>query len=140
MPEDRPKVSLTVVNGAMLQAPVYERGGKASNWAAVIDVDPSKPGGLSRQFLERGRGECLYLVDQLGLFDAVEFAADQVKADGSKRRNRWFGVVVAKSEDLLIIEQHQSGATAVLNGKTKRGDRKAVIDAMEEQLASIQKA
>ena len=128
---------LLVANGALLQAPVYENRASASNWLAAIDVDKTMPGGLSRRWMNRGRGECLYDIEQLSLFDAVEFAADYTNSVGGKKRDRWFGVVVAKTDGYLLVEQAKSGAWAVLRAKEARtslADRVAALEAEKEDL------
>lgn len=116
-----PKVyQFLVANGALLEAPVFETHIRGQNWMALIDVDASSPGGLGRRFLNRGRGECLYDVEQVGLFDPVEFGADYTTSVGNKKRLRWYGVVVGKTEGALNIEQCESGAKAVLRSKAAR--------------------
>jgi mannose/cellobiose epimerase-like protein (N-acyl-D-glucosamine 2-epimerase family) len=87
---------------------------------AVIDVDKSQPSGLSRRFMNRGRGECLYDIEQVALFDAIEFGADYTTSLGRKQRSRWYGVVVAKTDGALNIEQCETGAKAVLRSKAAR--------------------
>lgn len=116
-----PKVyQFIVANGALLQAPVWEQHIRGQNWMAIIDVEASSPGGLGRRFMNRGRGECLYDIEQVGLFDPVEFGADYTTSVGNKKRLRWYGVVVGKTEGALNIEQCESGATAVLRSKDAR--------------------
>lgn len=111
---------LSVANGALLECPVYEQHQRGSNWAAVIDVDGTAPGGLSRRWLPRGKGECFYLIEQLSLFDAVEFAGDYTTFAGNKRPARYYGVVVSKTDDYVLLEECKSGAAAVLLAKKKR--------------------
>jgi len=121
----------TLANGALLNAPVYESHYRGSNWLAVIDIDPTSPGGLSRRFMNRGKGECLYVVEQVGLFDAVEFAADYTTSFGNKKRDRWYGVVTAKTDDFLQVEKCESGAKAVLRAKQLRTSPEALVAALE---------
>ncbi len=134
----KPKVhKLLVANGALLQAPIFETHSRGSNWLALIDVDMSQPGGLSRRFMNRGRGECLYDVEQVGLFDAVEFGADYTTSMGSKKRHRMYGVVVGKTDGMLAIEEAASGAKAVVRSKEARqstADRAAALRLEKEAL------
>lgn len=126
-----------VANGALLEAPVWERHHRGSNWLAVIDVDGTAPGGFSRRFINRGRGACLYLTEQLGLFDALEFAADYTTLAGNKQRDRWFGVVKAITEDFILVEKTGSGVLAVLRAKALRisaADRAAALRIERETL------
>lgn len=138
----QPKVlKLTVINGSLMQAPVYEAHTRSKNWLARIDVDGTCPGGLSRKFLNTGRGQCLYDVEQLGLFEAIEFGADYITSMGKKHPKRWFGIVTAKTDDALWVEECSSGAAAVLRSKAAReskADRMAALRAQHD--AAIAKA
>jgi len=51
-----------VRDGAMLSAPVYEGHKRGKNWMAIINPDPTAPGGVARTFVPRGRGEYYYIV------------------------------------------------------------------------------
>lgn len=116
-----PKVyRFILANGALLEVPVFELEARGVNWMAVIDVDATLPGGLSRKWMPRGKGECFYTVEQLSLFDAVEFAADSTTLYNDKKRIRWYGVVVAKTDNYLLIEECASGARAVLRSQKAR--------------------
>jgi hypothetical protein len=128
---------LTVANDALLEAPVYEQHFRGSNWLAVIDVDASCPGGLSRRWLNRGRGECLYDIEQLALFDAIEFGADYTTSTGKKQRLRWWGIVVAKTDGYIHVEEAKTGAKAVIRAKEARtsvADRVAALRAQRDAL------
>jgi len=128
---------LLVANGALLEAPIWEKHFRGSNWLALIDIDPTAPGGLSRRFLNRGKGECLFVIEQLGLFDAVEFAADYTTSVGTKKKDRWYGVVVALTDGHLLVERCETGVKAVLRSKEARAsvqDRAAALRAEKEAL------
>ena len=91
-----------------MEAPIWEsrRGGR--NWLAVIAANPRAPGGLDRRFLERGRGEYLYLLPRdLRQGRPVEFGADL-----GHERNRWYGVVVAVSDSEITLERHRTARAA----------------------------
>jgi hypothetical protein len=127
-------VKLVIANGALLEAPVYEKHIRGSNWMALIGVDAGMPGGLSREFLTQGRGECLYVVDEVPLFAPMEFDADYTTAH-KKHRLRWYGVVIAKTDSFLMIEQCPTGARAVLRSaaaKTSREDRVRALEAQRD--------
>lgn len=128
---------LSIANGALLEAPIYETHHRGANWLAVIDVDGSMPGGLSRRFLNRGRGECLYLVEQIALFDPVEFGADYTTSYGDKRRDRWHGVVTAKTDDFMVVERCKTGAKAVVRSKELRTSPAALRAALRQDQESL---
>lgn len=107
---------MAVANGALLEVPVFEKHHRGTNYMAVIDVDGTCPGGLSRKWIDRGKGECFYLIEQLQLFDSVEFAADYTTGTGKRYRKRWYGVVTAKTED-YIREEHSSHSGLALLGR-----------------------
>jgi hypothetical protein len=125
-------MKLILANGAMLEAPVYENRARSSNWLAIIDIDHTMPGGLERRFVERGKGECLYATESIGMFDPVEFAADYTTSVGRKHRQRWYGVVVAKTDDYLRLEECETGASAVLRSKELRRSPQALVAALRE--------
>lgn len=130
MTTPEPKVvKLTLANGALLEAPVYENHYRGSNWLALIDIDPSSPGGLDRRFVNRGRGECLYDTAQIGLFDTLEFAADYTTSVGNKKRSRWYGVVTTKTDDFLQVEEAVTGAKAVLRASTREAHSQSSTEA-----------
>ncbi len=124
-------LKIELVNNAMLAAPVYEKHARGTNWLAVIDVNGTLPGGLSRQWMPKGRGDCKYIVDQLQLFDPIEFGADYSTAAGYKYRDRWYGVVVGKTDDCLMLEPAKTGAKAVLRAKLAKGQLGDMVRALE---------
>jgi hypothetical protein len=114
------EVRLSKINGALLEAPVWEEHHRSSNWAAVIGIDPAMPGGLARRFVERGRGVCKYLAEQIGVFDAMEFAGDYYTWAKEKRPNRWYGVVTAITNDHVVLVRCKDGLTAIIAAKEMR--------------------
>lgn len=125
--------ALTCANGALLEVPVFETHFRGTNWLAVIDIDGTMPGGLARRFIDRGKGACYYLTEKLALFDAVEFGADYTTGVGTKKPKRWYGVIVAMTDDALFVEKVEDGATAVLLAKKKRTDPSAMARALLRQ-------
>jgi len=106
------------VNDALLEAPVLELcKERARNWLAVVDINPVKPGGFDRYFLPQGRGGCLYITEQLMLFDAVEFGGDRIAWSGNIVQNRWYGVFVKREGDFLFFESAANGNEAVLRSR-----------------------
>lgn len=113
-------LKLPCVNNALLSVPAWDETRRAKNWLAVINVDGTKPGGLDRRWMPRARGECFYMVEQLSLFDPVEFGADRVAWSGNPVQNRWYGVVVEKTDSYLLVEPVDSGAAAVIISRERK--------------------
>ena len=144
-PEPPHVVRLAVANGALLEAPMYESHQRGTNWLAVIDIDGKLPGGLSRSWMPKAKGECLYLIEHLSLFDPVEFGADYTTGHGNRHYHRWYGVVTAITDGYILVEECLSGVKAVLRAKVARestDDRvralEAQRDAMVEQAAKLE--
>jgi hypothetical protein len=127
------QLRMAVANGALLEVPVFEKHHRGTNWLAVIDIDGTAPSGLSRQFIDRGKGECFYLIEQVKLFDPVEFGADYMTGVGRRHRKRWYGVVTAKTEDYILVEECPKGTLAVMLAKAKRTDPQSLADAFARE-------
>lgn len=112
-------LKLPCANGALLSAPVWETQ-RAKNWLAVIGIDGTKPGGLARLWLPRARGDCYYMVEQLSVFDPIEFGADRIAWSGNQVKNRWYGVVIEKTPEHLLVEQVESGVQAILVARERK--------------------
>ena len=102
-PREDGLVHLTIAGGALLESPVWEQHYRGTNYLAIIDVSPEMPGGLGRHFINKGKGDCLYIVDQIAVLDAVEFAGDYTTGVGRRQRNRWYGVVASKTDALMTL-------------------------------------
>jgi hypothetical protein len=109
-----PLTRLPVINGGLVKVPLWTDHHRAKNWAAVIDINGTAPGGYSRRFLPYGRGPVFYIVDQVAPFDALEFAGDRVSYSGNKTPERWYGVVTSMGPDFLEVQQTEDGTAAVL--------------------------
>jgi hypothetical protein len=106
-------VRLSIELGALKQAPVYERHKRGKNWAAIVAKDPTAPGGLARKFLTGAKGEYFYMVSGDVVPGAViEFGADYYTTSGSKRAERWYGVVVSVSDSELVLIHAEDKAQA----------------------------
>lgn len=127
---------LSHLNGSLLETPIWEDHYRGKNWLAVIDVDGTCPGGLSRRWLPYGKGESRYLIEQLGLFDAVEFGADYQTSMGRQKPKRFYGVVMAITETSIVVREHPSGAAACLAAKEARTSPADKIRALEEAKAA----
>lgn len=124
-------MKLLVMNGSLMEAPVYEAPHRSTNWLALVDVDSTSPDGLSRRFMNRGKGKCLYNVEPISLFDAVEFGADYTTSVGKRKRLRWFGVVVARTEEFMLVEQCETGARAVARSRKARANKQDQVYALK---------
>lgn len=138
-PKDPSLTRMAVANGALLDVPVFEKHHRGTNWMAILDIDGTAPGGLERRFIDRGKGECYYLIEKVGLFDPIEFGADYMTGVGRKYKKRWYGVVTVKTDDYLLAEECTSGTKAVLLSKAKRTDPNALAEAFEKQRAVLLK-
>lgn len=98
-------MELTVKNGALTEAPIYENHKRGKNWMAVIEPDPTSPGGISRAFQQRANGEYFYMLGNLEPGDAVEFGADYISSSGKRSSSRWYGVVISLSDNTVAIEK-----------------------------------
>lgn len=82
-----------IENGFIVSGPAYETHRRGKNWMATIEPDPTAPGGLKRNFIDRGNGKYLYR-NSLEVGDVYEVGADYYSGGGSKRANREYGVVI----------------------------------------------
>ena len=80
------RVELTVVNSALLEAPVFEQHFRGQNWLAIIGIDPSCPGGLSRHWLPKANGGG-YVVGDLSL----RWSSERTTRPGPARNIRTVG-------------------------------------------------
>jgi hypothetical protein len=87
---------LRIEDGALANVPsgLWESHKRGKNWLAVITPSPSSPGGLSRNFAAKARGDLYYIVPDWSVGDAVEFGADYYSGKGRKNDKRWYGFVV----------------------------------------------
>lgn len=116
---------LPMAAGALLAAPVWEDHHRSTNYLAIIDINPTMPGGLDRRFMNRGKGDCLYIIEQIGVLDAVEFAGDYTTSVGRRDRKRWHGVVTGKTESVMTLKPCDSGTKACLLATDLRAQRDA---------------
>jgi hypothetical protein len=123
--------------GAMTSSPVYCNHSRGRNWLARVATDPTAPGGLARIFQKAARGNGhYYLVDGLGVGDAVEFGADYYSCRGFPDRRRWYGVVISISDTGLTI-QHCTTAAAAIRRSTELRDESNVLARRQLLLAEM---
>ena len=116
-------IRLATGGGALLEAPIHEAHYRGTNYLAIIEIGPTMPGGLARQFVDKGRGECLYLTEKLAVLDAVEFAADYTTSVGKRNRERFYGVIVSKTDTALEIQPFPTGVKAIVAATNARAKR-----------------
>lgn len=106
-----------IEEGALLEVPCYESHSRGKNWFAVIGLSPSSPGGISREFQPKARGEYYYMVDGLSAGQAVEFGADYYTTSGRPNRKRFYGVITSLTPDCLEVEEYETARQAVKAAK-----------------------
>lgn len=104
---------LKVENGAIMEAPIYEPHRRGKNWCAIIHNDPRGPGGIGRRFLEKARGDYLYMLGDLKRGDAIEFGADYSSTSGKRSPKRWYGIVIEVNQNNIIIEKNEAARDAI---------------------------
>lgn len=111
-------VALKVEEEALTQVPsgMWDARTRGKNWMAIIGISPSSPGGLSRDFIERGKGDYYYILPEFSPGQAIEFGADYYTGSGKKVSNRWHGFVVRQESDALVLRRVGDGKTAVKEG------------------------
>ena len=131
------ELDLSVEENALTSVPYgcWKSHNRAKNWLATIAVDPSKPGGFDRVFHAKARGDYYYLIDRLNVGDAIEFGADYYSGSGRKSPTRWYGIVIRKTNTMLVVKQTTTGKAACkAAAKIKPPD---VADQVEAGIARI---
>ena len=130
-------LTIRLEQDAMLDAPIYQSHRRGRNWCAIIAKNPSAPNGLDRNFLTHARGQYYYMLnDQITEQTPVEFGADYYSAGGRPSRERWYGVVISRTNDALVLEEYDTALAAINAAK------QAVIDpdhitALEAEAAQL---
>lgn len=106
-----------IEDGVLMAVPKWSSHKRSRCWMAKIDIDPSSPGGLSRDFFDRARGSGYYRMPSgLKPGDALEVAADYYSASGRKSGDRWYGYIVRVTPEILVVREVAGGKTAVKMG------------------------
>jgi hypothetical protein len=130
---------IRIESGALTDAPCYVSHKRGKNWFAVIEPDPTKPGGLDRAFAAKAKGDSYYILPTLAIGDAVEFGADYYSGSGRKNADRWYGFVVASTAEWLLLRKIGGGKTAYKEGQKWAGTHGTppVADLVESGLTRI---
>lgn len=111
---------LRIQNSGMIDVYIYDSHARAKNWAAIVEVEPTKPGGLKRFFFDYGRGVVRHIVpERLQCGDIVEFAADYASSTGKKSVNRAYCVITSLSKDAMGIHPYPSFQAAFNHTSTR---------------------
>jgi hypothetical protein len=118
MSDTPPILTLAVEDGALTEAACWESHKRGKNWCAVIAKDPRSPGGLSRDFWERGLGEYYYILPPaVARYSPMEWGADYYTGNGKPRRYRKYSVLIDVHEDKIVLEMHDTAAQAIKRAK-----------------------
>ena len=113
--------SFCVEDGCLARVPVWESHSRGKNWLAVITTDPTKPGGLDRDFAAKAKGDLYYILPALTPGQAIEFGGDYYSGRGSKSAKRWYGYFVRMAEHdgkrYAILHECETGKEAVKAGQ-----------------------
>lgn len=112
-----------IMNRGMIDVPVWEDHGlRGKNWGAIVEVDPTAPGGLRRFWFNRGRGVAKYIVpEQLQVGHTVEFGADYITSVGRRKPDRFYGVVVGLSEVEMVLQPYADVVAAISHRSVRVG-------------------
>jgi hypothetical protein len=110
--------------GALVEVLAYEEHRRGRNWLATIAEDPRAPGGLRREFWERGRGRFYYIIPRkLGIPCAVEFGADYYTGSGGKCPRRVYAVLVSISETEAVFEVYGTAQEGIQRAEELRREQ-----------------
>lgn len=100
---------LPVELGALKDVPpdTWETHARGKNFACTwLSLDPSQPGGVRRTFWDKAKGDYFYHVpSDLQPGAVLEFAADYTTSTGRRSPNRRHFVVVATSDEALVLQK-----------------------------------
>jgi hypothetical protein len=89
--------------------------------AIIQGMDPKSPGGVDRSFLQKAKGEYLYLLPEgLAPGDAIEVGGDYFTGSGRRDRQRWYGFVLRIKPEHLVLRKCKTAAEAFRQGALYR--------------------
>ena len=99
------KVSLYL--NSMQQTPLYTDDKRYKNWCALVQLDPTAPGGFEREFLDRSQAEGFFynLPNRSIKGRVLEFASDLQYRTGTRKMNREYYLVIQQSETELLLKK-----------------------------------
>jgi hypothetical protein len=102
------RVELTV-DGEAIEAPVFEVHKRGKNWACYFTG--KNAANASRHFLPQ-RGKVID-ISRLDVGMPIEIAGDYTSSGGRPHPDRWIGVIVEKTDELLVVDRYQTVAKAI---------------------------
>lgn len=122
-------INLNIQNDYIDQADLeYESHKHGTNWIAIVTFDPGQPGGLDRDFFEKGSGSFKKVPESLEPGDVLEVAYDYTSWGGNRSRRRSYYRVISISDEQLSLKEVEKPA-----GNEKSSD----IDLAIAQLSSF---
>jgi hypothetical protein len=97
------------VDGESIEAPVFESHKRGKNWSCYFTG--KNAANADRHFLPR-RGKVID-ISRLSRGMPFEIAGDYTSSGGTPHPMRWIGVVVERTDDLLIVDKYASVAKAM---------------------------
>lgn len=121
MPAGFEKRTYLAVDGESIESPVYEPHKRGSNWASLCTG--KNAANMHRQFLPmRGR---IIDTSALSVGSVIEIAGDYTSSGGNKSADRLPAIVVAISEDEIVLDVYSSIAKAMSAGN--KGIRSTMV-------------
>jgi hypothetical protein len=109
-PEDR--LTIRVQAGFIIDPPLWATQPSAKNWAAVVELNGHRPGGLDRRFLKTGRGILRYSTYLVRNGDVIEFAADT-----ASRQERLYVVLDGYEPEQMRVRRFENLSDAFAYSK-----------------------
>jgi hypothetical protein len=116
-----------VMNGGLLEMPIWGTHHRCRNWAAIISLAPALPGGIDRWWFNRGAGPVKLIVpNELEVHDPIEFGADYIRGSGYRDPERWYGVILENEPTHLLVDPCRDVMHALmLSAARQRGEVQA---------------
>jgi len=125
-------ITLKVELGALTEVPCFCHHERGKNWCAEISRDPDSPGGLSRDWWRRGKGEFYYKLPQdVKTGVPIEFGGDYYTGGGKPRRERRWFVLTKVEPHQITLEEYATPIKAIKAAEvfnTPKPEEKPVTD------------
>jgi hypothetical protein len=138
---EREIYEIKIEEGALTGAPIWCGHKRGKNWMAEIELDPQSPNGLKRKFWAPARGENFYYLipSDLEYPAPVEFGADYYTGGGHKHAKRWYGVIIAVSEEKLTLEKYETAKEAIKRAKELKSGETNRKEAIRKKIEVLEK-
>lgn len=111
----------------------FENHRRGTNYIATVKFNPSAPGGLDRNFWEKGSGSYRAIPDELEIGDFIEVAHDYTSSGGTRNRRRDFYRIVSVSESELILAEDEAPKSKSISNS----DFAAMLSAEPREIPSV---